>query len=192
MAVGLVIIFLIYTNIFQYVPFVYIKLYLKQVYGNFPGSIHNKESAEISSVIHDKKIWFAFLYSFKVKYQRKEGRLKRVSFILKIIKYHICSSEFSPVRACVWIKNVSCTMYGQYIVLWRKFTREIFQGPPMDMVKFWLHRNLYVSPKLWKSATLFSPMFYLFTILSMVLSILCILLDLDNWTRCTRQNVRFV
>ena len=31
---------------FPYVPFVYNKLYLKQVYGNFPGSVHNKQSAE--------------------------------------------------------------------------------------------------------------------------------------------------
>ena len=29
---------------------------------------------------------------------------------------------------------------------------------------------MYVSPKLWKSATIFSLMFYLFTILSMVLN----------------------
>ena len=48
--------FLIYTDIFQYVPIVYNKLYLKQVNGNFPGSVHNKQSAEISSVMNNISI----------------------------------------------------------------------------------------------------------------------------------------
>ena len=120
MAVGLVIIFLICTNIFQYVPFVYNKLYLKQVYGNFPGSIHNKQSAEISSVMK-KKTRFCRCKRTNM-WIHNVSKCNKVNSCLQRFCHPWPWSNFDFIGICMWARNfgsprrflVPCSIYLLY------------------------------------------------------------------------------